>query len=63
MGSRSVRPKVRRRKVANLAAYSRQHSVRNCTIKTAENIPAHADWPEQKYPQYKSMMKKHIELV
>ena len=63
MGSRSVRPKVRRRKVANLAAYSRQHSVRNCTIKTAENIPARADWPDQKYPQYKSMMKKHIELI
>ena len=63
MGSRSVRPKVRRRKVANLAAYSRQHSVRNCTIKTAENIPARADWPEQKYPQYKPMMKKHIELI
>ena len=63
MGSRSVRPKVRRRKVANLAAYSRQHSVRNCTIKTAENIPARADWPEQKYPQHKSMMKKHVELI
>ena len=63
MGSRSVRPKVRRRKVANLAAYSRQHSVRNCTIKTAENIPARADWPEQKYPQYKPMMKKHVELI
>lgn len=63
MGSRSVRPKVRRRKVANLAAYSRQHSVRNCTIKIAENIPTRADWPEQKYPQHKPMMKKHIELI
>ena len=63
MGSRSVRPKVRRRKVANFAAYSRQCSVRNCTIKTAENIPARADWSEQKYPQYKPMMKKHIELI
>lgn len=63
MGSRSVRPKVRRRKVANLAAYSRQNTVRNCTIKTAENIPARADWPEQKYPQHKSMMKKHVELI
>ena len=63
MGSRSVRPKVRRRKVANLAAYSRRYSVRNCTIKTAENIPARADWPEQKYPQHKSMMKKHVELI
>ena len=63
MGSRSVRPKVRRRKVANLAAYSRQHSVRNCTIKIAENIPTSAEWPEQKYPQPKSMMKKHIELI
>jgi hypothetical protein len=63
MGSRSVRPKVRRRKVANLAAYSRQHSVRNCTIKIVENIPTSAEWPEQKYPQPKPMMKKHIELI
>ena len=58
MGSRSVRPKVRRRKVANLAAYSRQYSVRNCTIKTAENIPTCADWPEQKYPQSRSLHKR-----
>ena len=29
MGSRNIRPKVRRRKVANLAAYSRQHTVNN----------------------------------
>ena len=63
MAHSSIRLKARRRKVANLAAYSRQHSVRNCTIKTAENIPARADWPEQKYPQYKSMMKKHVELI
>ena len=27
---------VRRRKVANLAAYSRQHTVRNCTIPEAK---------------------------
>ena len=35
MGHSSVRIKVRRRKVANLAAYSRQHTVRNCTIPKA----------------------------
>ena len=58
MGSCSVRPKVRRRKVANLAAYSRQHSVKNCTIKTAENIPDSAEWPEQKYPQSRSLHKR-----
>lgn len=29
MGHSSVRIKVRRRKVANLAAYSRQHTVNN----------------------------------
>jgi len=63
MGHSSVRLKVRRRKVANLAAYSRQHTVRNNTIKTAENIPAKADWPEQKYPQHKPMMKKHTEWI
>ncbi len=32
MGHYSIRLKVRRRKVANLAAYSRQHTVNNCTI-------------------------------
>lgn len=32
MGHSSIRIKVRRRKVANLAAYSRQHTVRNNTI-------------------------------
>ena len=32
MGHSSIRIKIRRRKVANLAAYSRQHTVNNCTI-------------------------------
>lgn len=63
MGHSSIRIKVRRRKVAQLAAYSRQYTVRNNTIKTTENIPAKADWPEQKYPQAKPMMKKHTELI
>ena len=36
MGYSSIRPKVRRRKVANLAAMSRQFSVRNCTIPKAD---------------------------
>lgn len=69
MGHSSVRIKVRRRKVANLAAYSRQHTVRNCTIKKAENAPkvdpntGNGPWERKKYPQCKSMMKKHVELV
>jgi len=36
MGHSNVRIKVRRRKVAHLAAYSRQFTVRNCTIPTAK---------------------------
>jgi len=32
MARSNISPKIRRRKVANLAAYSRQYSVRNCTI-------------------------------
>lgn len=36
MAHSSIRPKVRRRKVAHLAAYSKQHSVRNCTIPKAK---------------------------
>jgi len=94
---------VRRRKVANLAAYSRQHTVRNCVIpKAAEdwkiipfgskiqqdfknkypsiqsgcgiayriddkgNIHLKDDsWkdPDEGYPQYKPMMKKHVEWI
>ena len=36
MAHSSIRIKVRRRKVANLAAYSRQHTVRNNTIPNAD---------------------------
>lgn len=65
MGHSSIRIKVRRRKVANLAAYSRQFTVKNCTIKVATNIPKSANWtiPEGGYKQYKSMMKKHVEWI
>ena len=63
MGHSRVRVKVRRRKVANLAAYSRQHTVRNNTIKVSDNIPEKADWPEKKYHQFKPMMKKHMEWI
>lgn len=63
MGHSSIRIKVRRRKVASLAAYSRKYTVKNCTIKVADNIPTKADWPEKKYPQYKPMMKKHMEWI
>lgn len=79
MGSRSVRPKVRRRKVAHLAAYSRQFSVRNCTIPKADEnevIEIKMPWgtvtgtkwhgykmPDKGYPQPKPMMKKHVEWI
>ena len=79
MGSRSVRPKVRRRKVANLAAISRQFSVRNCTIPKADEnevIEIKMPWgtvtgtkwhgykmPDKGYPQPKPMMKKHVEWI
>lgn len=65
MGHSSVRIKVRRRKVANLAAYSRQFSVKNSTIKTASEdaIKQQGPWEEKKYPQFKSMMKKHVEWI
>ena len=36
MAHSSIRPKARRRKVANLAANSRQRTVRNCTIPEAK---------------------------
>lgn len=79
MGHSSIRIKVRRRKVAQLAAYSRQHTVRNNTIpKTdkAEIIEIKMPWgtvtgtkwhgytmPKEGYPQAKPMMKKHTELI
>lgn len=77
--SRSVRCKVRRRKVAQLAAYSRKYTVSNNTIpkaKPEDIIDIKYDWgivkgtkggewknPKNGFPQYKPMMKKHTELV
>ena len=74
MGHSSVRIKVRRRKVAHLAAQSRQFSVRNCTIPKADpksiiDIKTSfgtvkgtkgGGWsiPKEGYPQYKPLMKK-----
>ena len=60
MGSRSIRPKVRRRKVANLAAISRQFSVRNCTITIANEdaIKRQGEWKHEKYSQCKSLHKR-----
>ena len=81
MGRSNVRIKVRRRKVANLAAYSRQHTVNNIPKKkpTFEQkdllkvefndgkdvhfIQKGIKWEHKKYPQYKSMMKKHVEWI
>ena len=77
--SRNVRAKVRRRKVAHIAAYSRKYTVNNCTIPKAnpdDIIDIEYDWgivkgtkggswknPKDGYPQPKSMMKKHVELI
>lgn len=67
MGYSRIHTKARRRKVASLAAYSRQFTVKNCTIKKAENAPkidpnsGNGPWERKKYPQCKSMMKKHTE--
>lgn len=65
MGRSNVRIKVRRRKVAQLAANSRRFSVSNCTIRTANEdaIKRQGSWEHKKYPQYKSMMKKHMEWI
>ena len=69
MGHSRIRIKVRRRKVAQLAANSRKYTVSNCTIKKAENAPkintetGNGPWEHKKYPQCKLMMKKHIELI
>ena len=51
---------VRRRKVANLAAMSRQFSVRNCTITIANEdaIKRQGEWKHEKYPQCKSLHKR-----
>lgn len=74
MGHSSIRLKIRRRKVANLAAYSRQHTVRNCVIPKADKneiIEIKMPWgtvtgtkwhgykiPEKGYKQPKPLMKK-----
>lgn len=74
MGHSSVRIKVRRRKVANLAAYSRQHSVKNCTVPKAKKediIDIEYPWgvvkgtkgggwdiPKEGYPQPKNLRKR-----
>jgi len=60
MGHNNVRIKVRRRKVAHLAAYSKQFSVKNCTIRIANEdaIKRQGEWEHKKYPQYKSILTK-----
>ena len=65
MGHSSIRIKVRRRKVAHLAAFSHQFTVKNNTIRTAseEAIKRQGEWENKKYPQPKPMMKKHTEWV
>ena len=79
MGHSSIRLKVRRRKVANLAAKSKQFSVNNYTIPNAKKediIDIEYSWgtvkgtkgggwdiPKEGYPQYKSLMKKHMEWI
>lgn len=79
MGHSRIRLKVRRRKVAHLAAKSRQFSVRNCTIPSANKediIDIKYEWgtvkgtkgggwniPKEGYPQVKPMMKRHCEWI
>lgn len=59
MGHSSISIKARRRKVANLAAYSRQHSVKNCTI--PKNIVNNAIWDANKwYAEMRENAKKAI---
>lgn len=74
MGHSSVRIKVRRRKVANLAAFSRQFTVKNCTIPKANKddiIDIKYPWgvvkgtkgggwniPKEGYPQPKNLRKR-----
>ena len=81
MGHSSIRLKVRRRKVAQLAAYSRQHTVNNTPKnkphfeqkeltkvtfndgKDVHFVQKAVEWKKEKHPQFKSMMKKHTELI
>ena len=80
MARSNIRPKIRRRKVANLAAYSRQHSVSNIPKnkptfeqkalskvvfggKDIHYVQSATEWEKKKYPQPKSMMKKHTEWI
>lgn len=74
MGHSSVRVKVRRRKVANLAAFSRQFTVKNCVIPKAKKediIDIEYPWgtvkgtkgggwniPKEGYPQPKNLRKR-----
>lgn len=81
MGHSSIRIKVRRRKVAQLAAYSRQHTVNNIPKnkphfeqkeltkvtfndgKDVHFVQKAVEWKKEKHPQFKSMMKKHMEWI
>ena len=80
MGHSSIRIKVRRRKVANLAAQSRLHTVNNMPknkptfdkknlseVKFGDNdvhfVQKATEWKKEKCPQYKSMMKAHMEWI
>ena len=65
MGHSSIRIKMRRRKVAHLAAYSKQFSVKNNAIRiaTEDAIKQQGPWKYEKYPQTKPMMKRHMEWI
>ena len=58
--SRERAKQVRRRKVAQLAAYSRRHTVNNCTIPNIA-IKGTGKWniPQEGYLQAKSLRKKY----
>ena len=59
MGHSSIRIKVRRRKVANLAARSKQFSVKNNAITNAteDAIKQQGSWKHEKYPQTQPLDK------
>ena len=74
MGHSRIRIKIRRRKVAHLAAHSRQHTVKNCVIPKAKKediIDIKYSWgtvkgtkggewniPKEGYPQPKNLRKR-----
>lgn len=67
MARSSVNIKVRRRKVTNLASYSRRYTVSNCTIRNITDgkklinpFTGNGEWKEEKHKQPKNLRKRVI---